>query len=491
MCYWKNWIWPGIITAALLTLLATFFTRPGVEDELTSKAMDALKANHPWAAVALSGRDLTLTGTAPDEAAQMDALKAADAAYDVRVAYSNAGLLPKADPYIFGAVKSDDGVTLTGNVPSETVRAAIAAAAAKALPGVAVTDKMTLAAGMPEGFDALAAYGLGQLAAFKSGDVAISNQDYTVKGVAIDAAAFDAAMTAKGANLPGNGKIAAYEITPPAASSDYVLTGVKENGAITVTGFAPSPEVKAAILSAAAQANPGAGIIDQMAIASGAPEGVDWAAAGTFTLSRLAGLDQGRADLTAADLKVTGTAADADAKAAAEAALGAQLPQGLKVVAAITAPDKPAEPVPTPNPQSNAAATTPAAVVPPGKIVLPDLCTDLIRRATGVKYITFDTDKADLKEGFTGAVDELLFVAQTCPGVSFAIEGHTDSDASDSYNVSLSQRRADAIRNYLIARGVPDKRLQASGKGESEPIAENATADGKARNRRIEFRVIQ
>jgi hypothetical protein len=162
MCYWKNWIWPGIITAALLTLLATFFTRPGVEEELTSKAMDALKANHPWAAVALSGRDLTLTGTAPDEAAQMDALKAADTAYDVRVAYNNAGLLPKADPYIFGAVKSDDGVTLTGNVPSETVRAAIAAAAAKALPGVAVTDKMTLAAGMPEGFDALAAYGLGQ-----------------------------------------------------------------------------------------------------------------------------------------------------------------------------------------------------------------------------------------------------------------------------------------------------------------------------------------
>ncbi len=487
MCNWRGWIWPGLITTALLTLLAAFLTGPRVEAELSAKAAEALKAKHPWATVALDGRDLTLTGTAPDEVAQADALYLADEAYDVRVAYDKTELLPVADPYVFGAVKSGDGVTLTGNIPNDVIRGELVAMAEKALPGMKIEDKMTLASGMPNGFDALAAYGIGQLPAFTAGEVSLTGLDYAIKGVAMDGPNYDATMAAKAAALPGNGKIAAYDITPPAATGDYVLSAVKENGSITVTGFVPSPEAKAAILSAAAKANAGVGIIDKLAVASGVPEGMDWAAASTFALSRLAGLDQGRADLTITDLNVTGTAADEAAKGAAEAALTAEVPQGLKVMAAIAAPQNPGDPAPAPD----AAAKTPAAVVPPGKIAFPDICNDLIRRATGVKYVTFDTDKADLKEGLTGAVDELLFVVQTCPGLNIAIEGHTDSDASDSYNVSLSQRRADAIRSYLVSRGVAAERLQALGKGESEPIADNATEEGKSRNRRIEFRVIQ
>ena len=68
------------------------------------------------------------------------------------------------------------------------------------------------------------------------------------------------------------------------------------------------------------------------------------------------------------------------------------------------------------------------------------------------------------------------------------IEGHTDNTGTAAYNLSLSQRRADAVRDYLIQQGVDSKRLVARGFGEEHPIAENKTSEGRAANRRVEFR---
>ncbi len=70
------------------------------------------------------------------------------------------------------------------------------------------------------------------------------------------------------------------------------------------------------------------------------------------------------------------------------------------------------------------------------------------------------------------------------------IGGHTDSQGSDTYNLRLSESRANAVRNYLIQRGVEATRLIAKGYGESMPIAPNTTREGRAKNRRVEFKVI-
>lgn len=67
------------------------------------------------------------------------------------------------------------------------------------------------------------------------------------------------------------------------------------------------------------------------------------------------------------------------------------------------------------------------------------------------------------------------------------VAGHTDSQGSDSYNQSLSQRRAEAVRNYLVQRGYPGDRIQARGMGENSPIADNASPEGRANNRRVEI----
>jgi OmpA-OmpF porin, OOP family len=76
-------------------------------------------------------------------------------------------------------------------------------------------------------------------------------------------------------------------------------------------------------------------------------------------------------------------------------------------------------------------------------------------------------------------------------GSPVEIAGHTDSIGTDEYNQGLSQRRVDSVREYLVAKGVDGTKLTAKGYGESQPIADNATAEGRARNRRVELRVME
>ncbi|AKF09534.1 OmpA family protein [Sandaracinus amylolyticus] len=101
--------------------------------------------------------------------------------------------------------------------------------------------------------------------------------------------------------------------------------------------------------------------------------------------------------------------------------------------------------------------------------------------------VIFETDSANLRGT---ARERLLAVAdalRAAPDRLAVVEGHTDSRGSDSYNQQLSQRRAEAVRDYLIAEGVPAARLQAVGRGEAEPVDSNDSAEGRANNRRVEI----
>jgi outer membrane protein OmpA-like peptidoglycan-associated protein len=100
--------------------------------------------------------------------------------------------------------------------------------------------------------------------------------------------------------------------------------------------------------------------------------------------------------------------------------------------------------------------------------------------------VLFETAGAELSGR---AQTQLATVAQALaayPDRNIVIEGHTDATGSDSTNQDLSQRRADAVRSYLESHGVPSERLRAVGRGESEPIASNENAEGRANNRRVE-----
>ena len=80
---------------------------------------------------------------------------------------------------------------------------------------------------------------------------------------------------------------------------------------------------------------------------------------------------------------------------------------------------------------------------------------------------------------------------RACPNIRTEVEGHTDSIGSEVYNQALSQRRADSVADYLVDHGVSSGRLEAKGFGESNPIADNSTEDGRAQNRRVELKPVE
>ena len=104
--------------------------------------------------------------------------------------------------------------------------------------------------------------------------------------------------------------------------------------------------------------------------------------------------------------------------------------------------------------------------------------------------IQFATGKARILPESFPIIDSVAQVLRDYPGVRIEIEGHTDSDGSDTYNQRLSQQRAEAVRAYLIGQGqIAADRMTAVGYGEAKPIDTNRTTDGKANNRRVEFRI--
>jgi OOP family OmpA-OmpF porin len=121
----------------------------------------------------------------------------------------------------------------------------------------------------------------------------------------------------------------------------------------------------------------------------------------------------------------------------------------------------------------------------------PDEVPAEVKKFTGViEGIFFKTGSAEILAGSYAVLDRAVKVLQDFPAVNLEISGHTDNRGSATYNRNLSQRRADAVRMYFLARGISPARLISIGYGLSRPIADNRTASGRAHNRRTEFRLI-
>ena len=100
--------------------------------------------------------------------------------------------------------------------------------------------------------------------------------------------------------------------------------------------------------------------------------------------------------------------------------------------------------------------------------------------------VLFTTGQANLNSAGTTNLSKLAAFLNAYPDRSVAIEGHTDSVGADDYNVGLSQRRADSVKNFLTGQGIGTARLTTAGKGESDPVASNESAAGRQQNRRVE-----
>jgi outer membrane protein OmpA-like peptidoglycan-associated protein len=101
--------------------------------------------------------------------------------------------------------------------------------------------------------------------------------------------------------------------------------------------------------------------------------------------------------------------------------------------------------------------------------------------------VLFAYDRSDLGSSAQANLDKLVNVLNKYPDTNIEIIGHTDAKGSDDYNLGLSERRANAVINYLKGKSISSTRLSARGMGESDPVAANDTDEGRAQNRRVEF----
>lgn len=136
-----------------------------------------------------------------------------------------------------------------------------------------------------------------------------------------------------------------------------------------------------------------------------------------------------------------------------------------------------------------APAPAPAAVVAPAPaVVVPPAPTS--EKVTFAADAFFDFDKAVLKSEAKTKLDDM---ASKLQGINLEVViavGHTDSVGSDAYNQKLSVKRAEAVKAYLVSKGIEANRVYTEGKGKKQPVADNKTAEGRAQNRRVEIEVV-
>ena len=110
-------------------------------------------------------------------------------------------------------------------------------------------------------------------------------------------------------------------------------------------------------------------------------------------------------------------------------------------------------------------------------------------RVTVPSDVSFDFNRADIKPNMRPVLDQLASGLAAQPNTEMRIVGHTDSVGTDAYNDHLSMERAESTRAYLVEHGVSPRQITVAGRGEHEPVADNSTDSGRARNRRVEIYV--
>jgi OOP family OmpA-OmpF porin len=131
-------------------------------------------------------------------------------------------------------------------------------------------------------------------------------------------------------------------------------------------------------------------------------------------------------------------------------------------------------------------APAPAPVVAPPVVVAPPAATKVTYAADAF----FDFDKSVLKPEGKAKLDDLVGKIKDINLEVIIAVGHTDSIGSDSYNQKLSVRRSESVKAYLVSKGIEKNRVYTEGKGEKQPVADNKTAEGRAKNRRVEIEVV-
>ena len=457
---WSSKWWPGTIPLVVFWALAGWLNTAPLEADLAARSEVAIKDTVlDKTRVEVLGRDVTLAADAFSEDGRRSAVAAVEAVPGVRLVNDQTRLVPQASPYLWSAERDVARVTLGGSSPLPASKGKLLEAARAALGGVEVVDQMQLARGAPPRFDNAALLLLDQIGKLKDGKITISDTKVSLFGMARDLGGREAIAAAL-KNLPEGFMVVANDVKAP----PYVFQAYKDPVAqtLTLTGYVPDNNVHAAIAAAAGRKFFSEKVVDNLKASIGAP--TSFVNAVVPALGALSRLSTGTLVVTDREVKLSGDALYDAAVAQMRASLARDFPQGWQAKADIS-------------------------VKPAAAPVDPTVCQQLFSESLAKGKIRFESGRATIDPDSAGLLDRLIEIAMRCPTADIEIAGHTDADGEDASNQTLSEKRAQAVLDYLVKAGLPASRFTAMGYGSSQPVASNDTDEGKAQNRRIDFLV--
>lgn len=455
---WSSKWWPGVIPLVIVWAFAAWTSTTPLESDLALRANAALKDTVlDKTKIAVAGRDVTFAADAFSEDGRRSAVASVEAVPGVRLVNDETRLVPEARPFVWSAERDVVRVTLGGSTPLPAIKGRLLDAARASLSGVDVADQMGLARGAPPRFDAAALLLIDQIGKLKDGKITISDTQVSLSGMARDLGGREAIAAAL-KNLPEGFSVAANEIKAP----PYIFQAYKDPVAakLTLTGYVPDNNVHAALVAAAGRKFFSEKPVDNLKASVGAPAA--FANAVIPALGALSRLSTGTLVVSDREVKLSGDALYEAAAGQIRAGLTKDVPQGW---------------------QAKPEISVKPAAAPVDATVCQQLFSDLLGRGK----IRFESGRATIDPDSAGLLDRLIETALRCPTANIEIAGHTDTDGDDGFNRALSEKRAQAVADYLVKAGLPADRFKAMGYGSLQPVASNDTDEGRAQNRRIEF----
>ena len=455
---WARKWGPGLIPLAFLWIAAIWTGTAPLEADLAARSGSVLNDNVlDKTRISVSGRDVSLSAEAFSEDGRRSAASEVEAVVGVRLLNDGTRLIVEAKPFLWSVERDVVRITLGGSAPLPASKARLVEATRAVAGGTEVSDRMTLARGAPPRFDNAALLLVDQIGKLKEGKIALSDTSVSLSGLAREIGSREAIVAAL-RNLPEGYSVKENAIKAP----PYVFQANKDPVANTITlaGYVPDNAVHAAIVAAVGRKFFSGKLVDNLKASVGAPQGFSNAV--VAALGALSRVSTGSLVISDREVKLSGDALYAVAADQIRDGLGGELPQGWTSKAEVS-------------------------VKPVASGVDPTVCQQLFFDLLGKARIKFESGRATIDKDSMGLLDRLIETALRCPTANIEVAGHTDSDGDDNTNMALSEKRAQAVAEYLIKAGLPADRLKAVGYGSSQPVAVNDTDEGKAKNRRIDF----